>query len=157
MLLNNELHILILNGRTIGDLFGEFTCLQSGGASVVDYFIISSDCKQYVKYMSVLDFTCFSDHKPLMLALKLSLSEVTEKSRPLQEAYDRAPLRFKISHESYSALDQCMKTPEEENAQFILNRDYTCDQEGTYKLNHDITAHLQEIAENVCKNPNILN
>ena len=155
MLLNNDLHIL--NGRTIGDLFGEFTCLQSGGASVVDYFIISSDCKQYVKYMSVLDFTCFSGHKPLMLALKLSLSEVTEKSRPLQEAYDRAPLRFKISHESYSALDQCMKTPEEENAQFILNRDYTCDQEGTYKLNHDITAHLQEIAENVCKNPNILN
>ena len=52
MLLNNELHIL--NGQTIGDLFSEYTCLQPGGSNVVDYFLISRDCKKYVNYMSVL-------------------------------------------------------------------------------------------------------
>ena len=149
MLLNNELHIL--NGRTIGDLFGEYTCLQPSGASVVDYFIISPDCQKHVNHMSVLDFTCFSDHKPLMLALKLSLFAV--KTRPLQEAYVRAPLRYKIGPESYSALRHCMDNPEiEECTQSILDRDYPCDRDGTYKLNHDLTTHLQKIAELSFKN-----
>ena len=32
VLTNNELHVL--NGRTLGDLFGDFTCIQTNGASV---------------------------------------------------------------------------------------------------------------------------
>ena len=38
ILINNQLHVL--NGRTVGDLFGDFTCIQKSGTSVVDYFII---------------------------------------------------------------------------------------------------------------------
>ena len=46
MIINNRLSIL--NGRTLGDSQGNFTCIKPGGSSVVDYFTISSNLSHLV-------------------------------------------------------------------------------------------------------------
>ena len=47
----------ILNGRTLGDLFGKFTCQKPTGASVVDYFIASEELlKMSFIFMSTLSY-----------------------------------------------------------------------------------------------------
>ena len=147
MLINNELHIL--NGRTLGDIYGEYTCIQSGGASVVDYFIISPDCDEYVCHMSVQAFTCFSDHKPVLLTLNFPPLGALMDTKKLHETYDRAPLRLKINAESHSALRSAMADPETKvKAQAILDSDYPSDRQSTYTLNADVTEHLQKLAGN---------
>ena len=148
MLINNKLHVL--NGRTLGDSFGEFTCIQTSGASVVDYFIISQNCHKYVRHMTVHPFTCFSDHKPIVLTLDLKTSNncVTTKAKELHEKYSSAPRRYKTSNESYAELRSTMTDPDiEARAKTILQNDYPNNQESTYRLNEDVTKHLQCIAD----------
>ena len=145
MLINNELHIL--NGRTLGDIYGEFTCIQSSGASVVDYFVISPNCSSYISYMSVEQFTCFSDHKPIVLNITLSPRKATEHSKKLHEAYAHAPIRYKMCPDRLNNLREFMVEPEIEiDTKKIIEFDYPNNISGTIKLNEDITAHLQAIA-----------
>ena len=59
-----------LNGRTKGDLIGQFTCNMYNGASVVDYAIVSHDLHvSFHTYSSFLidDPTEFSNHSCLSL------------------------------------------------------------------------------------------
>ena len=91
LVINNRL--LILNGRSLGDYFGELTCIQPRGCSVVDYFAISNALNPLVNHMKVMDFTQFSDHKPL--SLKLSTSHLNlQVNKPLELKYKPAPTRF---------------------------------------------------------------
>ncbi|CAG2230166.1 unnamed protein product [Mytilus edulis] len=46
----------ILNGRTLGDLNGNFTCYTPNGASVVDYSIVSESALDYILYFRVAEF-----------------------------------------------------------------------------------------------------
>ncbi|WP_293137988.1 hypothetical protein, partial [Moritella sp.] len=39
--LSTENNLALLNGRTSGDLFGDFTYINYSGASVIDYFAVS--------------------------------------------------------------------------------------------------------------------
>ena len=59
----------IVNGRTIGDIEGKFTCHQPGGSSTVDYAIVSEDMKKYVQSFEVLDPDTGSDHCPIKLQI----------------------------------------------------------------------------------------
>ena len=146
MLVNNELHIL--NGRTLGDSYGDFTCIQTSGASVVDYFVISPNCSKYVCHMTIQPFTCFSDHKPLLLALNFSPSNTLVNTKALHETYARAPLRYKITPDSLTSLRDTMMDPlVEECSKTLLETDYPDDPLGTYTLNEDITLHLNKIAD----------
>ena len=108
VLINNKLHIL--NGRTLGDSKGEFTCVQVGGASVVDYFIVSPDCSQFICHMTVKPLTYFSDHRPLILTLNFSPAPSTNiDNRQLHELYGKAPLRYKIPPHSQCNIQKSME------------------------------------------------
>ena len=65
---NNGLRIL--NGRTLGDLSGAYTCIKPRGCSVVDYFATTSEVTENVIFLEVLPFTHFSDHCPVQLTMK---------------------------------------------------------------------------------------
>ena len=54
--------LVILNGRTIGDFLGQFTCNTYNGASVVDYAVASCNNLPLIKYFSVSVMREFSDH-----------------------------------------------------------------------------------------------
>ena len=52
----------ILNGRTLGDSRGAFTCYKSKGKSVVDYLIVDVALMNKVTYFKVDDISTMSDH-----------------------------------------------------------------------------------------------
>jgi hypothetical protein len=75
--------LLILNGQTLGDKLGEFTCLANGGHNIVDYNVGSLIVWQTATHFEVLiDDTRYcvmagdSDHKSLRLWLSIDYSFV---------------------------------------------------------------------------------
>ena len=46
----------VLNGRTFGDLYGNYTCFTPNGASVVDYSIVSESALDNILYFKVSEF-----------------------------------------------------------------------------------------------------
>ncbi len=69
--IGKRLHII--NGRTNGDFFGNFTCLKYNGCCTVDYNIINKDMCDYVHSFRVLPFHELSDHRPLSLELDMDI------------------------------------------------------------------------------------
>ena len=61
----------ILNGRTIGDAFGKYTCHKTNGSSVNDYAIVSEDIVNNILYFQVHPFLGhLSDHCSISLSMK---------------------------------------------------------------------------------------
>ena len=83
----------ILNGQTLGDLTGNLTSIQKRGCSVVDYFAVSKCINDQINYMKVLNFTEYSDHRPLSLQLSCRSIQIS-KMKPLNSVYQPAPTRF---------------------------------------------------------------
>lgn len=69
----------ILNGRTSGDLMGNYTCYQANGASTIDYSIVSYSLWKDILAFHVQNLTPYSDHCPIFtkLATKISISQMT--------------------------------------------------------------------------------
>ena len=65
-------NLSLLNGCTVGDIFGEYTSVNYNGKSVVDYIAVSKDLKSQIAWFKVGDLTAFSDHKPCYCALKIN-------------------------------------------------------------------------------------
>ena len=57
-----ESSLKILNGRTIGDLKGKYTCTTYNGCSLVDYTLVSNQLFQGIGSFEVNDLTDLSDH-----------------------------------------------------------------------------------------------
>jgi hypothetical protein len=89
--------LFILNGRTPGDISGEYTCLSNKGFSTVDYFLTTVDQLEGVQRLEV---NCdekysghkdaHSDHRPLVLII----TQQWQTPRVQQKAIKHLP-RFK--------------------------------------------------------------
>jgi hypothetical protein len=55
--------LFILNGRTLGDISGEYTCLSNKGFSTMDYFLTITDQLEGVKHLEVNCDEKYSSHK----------------------------------------------------------------------------------------------
>lgn len=62
---------IVLNGRTTGDDFGDFSFCGVMGSSVIDYCFVSSNFLTYVNKFQIASEP-FSDHMPLCLEMKIS-------------------------------------------------------------------------------------
>ena len=147
IIINNRL--TILNGRTVGDYTGAFTCIHFNGCSVVDYFSISSPLLPLIDYMKVLEFTQFSDHKPLSLQIstsRLNLSTI----KPLESTYQPAPTRFVFDKEK---REMFLDTQQDDNFTRELNEldkcfdNYNTDHiTSVTDLNNRYTKYLHDMA-----------
>ena len=91
-------NLTVLNGCTIGDIFGEFTYVNYNGKSVVDYTAISHNLKKLVNSFKVLDLTKYSDHKPTMCKLKVHGNFMP--SEQILRDLEYAPRRYKWNAEN---------------------------------------------------------
>ena len=85
----------ILNGRTLGDIFGEATCIKYNGFSLVDYVCVSRGLFDNVNSLFVGDLNYLSDHCPVTLSLGLGCHRniiLTGKNNP---HFNDAPMAFK--------------------------------------------------------------
>ena len=83
-------NICVLNGRTLGDLEGHYTCHSPQGSSVVDYFLCTQQWLRYVLGMKVLNLTQYSDHCPMELSVELPIGHThtcTPKNRHRENAF----------------------------------------------------------------------
>lgn len=87
--INNNLYIL--NGRTLGDVHGNYTCFTYNGCSTVDYIICSKVLFKHVIYMKVNKLTVYSDHcsieMKISLPIKLNENKDTEQIRQRYNKY----------------------------------------------------------------------
>ena len=67
--------LIILNGKTIGNIFGKPSCILRNGVSVVDYLCNSFGFFNKVRYFKVGPLSQYSDHRPLSLALSIDSSK----------------------------------------------------------------------------------
>lgn len=88
-------NMYILNGRTLGDLDGRFTCYNHNGSSVVDYFICSKALKQDILSMTVHPLSQYSDHCPI--ELNIVASPFHKKTKKYCSPDNSS---FKTSHEN---------------------------------------------------------
>lgn len=67
------LNLRILNGRTLGDLNGNYTCFQHNGRSVVDYLISDEHIINLISTMTISQPTHLSDHAHLNCNINVGL------------------------------------------------------------------------------------
>lgn len=144
LILNNQL--VILNGRTLGDFQGKFTCIEHNGASVVDYFIISPTLKTNIKHLTIGELTEFSDHTPLHLHLYLAHNKAPILDK--KKIFKMAPPKFRFTPdntENYKAAQ--LDTEHMDTLKTINEKTYTSDNEGSTSFNNDFTELINRIAE----------
>ena len=74
--------IRMLNGRTLGDLTGRYTCHHYNGSGVVDYCSIHESCLQMIRYFKVHDFNgTKSDHCPISVNIQISAKRSFDKQK----------------------------------------------------------------------------
>ena len=67
-----QAHMIILNGRSLGDLQGSKTCHKYNGSSTVDYMIVSSGIWNKVITFRVLENDWYTDHSPLACHIRMN-------------------------------------------------------------------------------------
>ena len=139
---NNQL--TILNGRTLGDLSGNFTSIQWQGCSVIDYFAVSKHFQDKILYLKIEDLTEYSDHKPLCLHLRCPPIKFT-KSEPLQSKYQPAPNRFIINQENKTSFMESQKTQSSMDILKSLNDELS----SIIHLNSHDKGHRTESIKNI--------
>ena len=96
--------LAILNGRTLGDIFGEPTCIQRQGVSTVDYICVSANLHDRVRHFSVGNISQYSDHRALSMSISTNPTKrITENSDSLN-IHD-APKAFKWVKSNDTTLD----------------------------------------------------
>ena len=75
-------NLLILNGRSPGDLNGRFTCHRPSGSSVVDYVLVSPCLLSYIQYFNVCPPSWYSDHSLINLRITIPLKYDSFNSVP---------------------------------------------------------------------------
>ena len=102
-----DLNLSILNGRTVGDLFGKITCFRWNGCSVVDYAICSKEAVHKVTRFSVgSHLPWVSDHSPIELFL--DLSECKDKTKN-KVKFSKQPPTFIWEEESKERFQNILR------------------------------------------------
>ena len=149
------LGLCILNGRTLGDVFGAPTCIQRGGVSTVDYVCTAPSLYRKVRDFRVLGTTHYSDHRPLSLTLNSTQTANTKHLDGMTEGLAPAPALFKwIRSEDpsqdtstlFQAAQKCQTF--ENNITDLLDRKINSVDEAI-KLNKDVVTIFTNAAATV--------
>lgn len=121
----------ILNGRTLGDTVGKFTCHQTQGSSVVDYVLVQGELMDMMAYFKVHDWLAYmSDHCMISTALRSRIPNAPcddtikpERCRINKYKWDKEAINryqtLMASQEIQKRLESCV--PAEKTAQEVNN------------------------------------
>jgi hypothetical protein len=141
--------MVTLNGRTKGDLIGQFTCQTYNGASVVDYVIVSQDLLSSIVSFSVADITEFSHHSYLSFVIRIETPNVSQNDLKLTSH----PTSFLWDENQKNYLRECI------NSQDVQNRlDSFFSQTTTCERSADVDALVNSTTVlNIKKQKNTIN
>ena len=121
-----ETGLRILNGRSMGDLFGEFTCFTYNGCSLIDYAVASANICNKVSQFSVHALTHLSNHCAVSCSLRSSCYRGSNSS---QTKLDPPPGKFLWDTASLNTYSEKIESAESKHKlQAFLNEDLNnCD------------------------------
>jgi exonuclease III len=141
--------LLILNGRALGDVCGEMTCLKYNGCSVVDYMCASVNLYNNVRYMKVGAFSPLSDHYPINMSLRLGRLAVFGSVLP---NFDDAPIAYKwkkdATADSSTAFAEAQKDAQIAMKINELIKSTPKSSDDVLKLSTNVTDLFNELASN---------
>ena len=113
----------IANGRTLGDLFGKFTCHQKAGSSVVDYLITP-----YKTLHKLLEFRVggihplLSDHSPIMTSIRLNNTIQCDQEQHIQMV--DLPSKFIWDSDSTASFTEKLSSEDcKQRAEILLSKE----------------------------------
>ena len=154
-----------MNGRTPGDFEGKYTSIQRNGCSVIDYFAVTKKSNSNVNYFKVLNFTAYSDHKPIAMELRCNTLKLTPH-KPLHEVYQPAPTRFIFSEENKNKFVESMSNQGSTDVLESLKKyvklltdkksglTLECISQSLKTINDKLTKHIRENATNSFRESN---
>ncbi len=102
--------LCIANGRTIGDIFGKYTCHQKRGSSVVDYLISSHVALKKVASFTVGEYKPnLSDHCSIAAAIQIE-TPLPEEMQSEAELSD-LPSRYIWNEEGNEKFSKILSSP----------------------------------------------
>ena len=151
----SSLNLSILNGDTLGDIFGEPTSINYNGNSVVDYVTATPMLKESVQSLKVLDLTKFSDHRPCLCTLKLRHKDLIDPDEILS-SLELAPIKHKWDENASENRQQFLDVQQE--PQFAsriaeLVETVCVKKEDVIKLNENIVGIYRDMADQALPRP----
>ncbi|KAL5271510.1 hypothetical protein ACHWQZ_G001950 [Mnemiopsis leidyi] len=113
--------LVFLNGRTLGDIFGEPTCIQRQGASTVDYICVSASLYHRVRHFRVNGISQYSDHRSLSMSISTNPLRRLSDDIALAGISD-APQAFKWVKSDNLTQDTATKFQMAQEAQLHIDR-----------------------------------
>ncbi len=115
-------NLKILNGRTIGDINGDYTCFQYNGKSVVDYCICSEKLVPLMPIFKVSSPNHVSDHSSIETTLIIRKSKV---SKPCKTYIEKCIEQFRWNNDSCEVYQNILSLPafQMRIQQFLNNND----------------------------------
>ena len=138
------LNLRILNGRTLGDSGGAFTCFQHNGSSTVDYGIVSESFFNHMTTFQVSPPTHVSDHSYISCSLKTFHSIL---SPSIGEVGRKTLLKFKWDDYSQTNFKSALQLPHIRNKlEELANENFPSSETGTNQLCEKLTSVITEVA-----------
>ena len=145
-----EWNLKILNGTTIGDLLGDWTCYRYNGTSVIDYMMASHSLQDHVSYFKVLDLTEHSDHRPILCYIHAA-GKQDSVLPPLQENhFEDKPLGYKWVSANQESKMKFLDTQKQADIIEKITTVATANCSGTkevYELNQKLVGVFKSIAD----------
>ena len=146
--------LVIANGRTLGDIFGEPTCIQHQGVSTVDYICVSPSFHNRIRKFKVENISQYSDHRAL--SMTISTNPVNRLSTRLDHSDIRdAPKSYKWSRSEDLSLDTSFRfrlaqgnQTFKDKVDLLLNRPINTATEAA-NLNDDVISTYHELSNSV--------
>ena len=111
----SQADLRIVNGRCLGDIYRELTCVNYNGSSTVDYFVVNRELLTNVVALNVCPLTEFSDHRPLSLLFKTH--NLYNPSGPTSFDFDPVPQSYKWDTSSSTVF---LLTQQQDNINELL-------------------------------------
>ncbi|MCP4263210.1 MAG: hypothetical protein GY774_37730, partial [Planctomycetes bacterium] len=146
--------LIILNGRTLGDIFGDTTCIQRNGASTVDYICVSPSLHDKVRQFKVENISQYSDHRALSMSLSTNpLGRLCADD--ISPGIQNAPQAYKWTKSDDPSLDtatkfQMAQTDQNtvEKLKQLLNQPIETSND-VVQLNQDVVAIYHHLSDSV--------
>jgi len=100
----------VLNGRTLGDLQGNYTCYTPNGASVVDYTIVSEDALKNILYFKISEFNPTLSDCHCKLEWEMSANYSLTPTSSEECSMHPMPSRYIWSENSTSAFQEALSS-----------------------------------------------
>ena len=139
--------LAILNGRSLGDVFGEMTCFKYNGCSVVDYVCSSHNTLHNIKSLKVSELSFLSDHCPIKATLEVDCKRGFMTSTTMPPQSD-APRSYKWRSDGTSSTSFKKAQADNDIASDInkMSNSEILDNENLHKFNDDLINIYHKIA-----------